>query len=322
VRELTANFPTFAAKMDAFIRFREAGCHTLLPVDQQAEWAFFTNGDDAGIQRVWAREHGLSRHASLGDILKAQIEEHRADVFYNLDATGWDADFIKSLPGCVRSVIAWHAAPFRNVSFLVYDLVVCNFPSILAAIAKQGCRTEYLFPAYDPKFAPFAARQDRPVDVVFVGGYSRHHRRRAEVLEAVAKLAGEYKIVYHLDRSRLCQVAESPIGRFLPLTRHRRPPAIRAISKATEPDDCVFTTHAGYHTLVDDRVVQNLGVHGSQRISHFRKCLSFHSYTVHASQRNVAVRLYGHRLVEFRRKRKIQLQYVRGMQLIASRAML
>jgi hypothetical protein len=41
IRELTGKFPTFAAKIDAFIRFREAGCHTLLPVDQQAEWAFF-----------------------------------------------------------------------------------------------------------------------------------------------------------------------------------------------------------------------------------------------------------------------------------------
>ena len=105
------------------------------------------------------------------------------------------------------------------------------FPSILAAIGEQGCRTEYFFPAYDPELAPFAARQDRPVDVLFVGGYSRHHARRAAVLEAVAQLAGEYNIVYHLDRSRLCRLAESPLGHFLPLARHRRPPAIRAITQ-------------------------------------------------------------------------------------------
>jgi glycosyltransferase involved in cell wall biosynthesis len=118
------------------------------------------------------------------------------------------------------------------VSFSVYDLVVNNFPSILAAIEKQGGRTAYFFPAYDPEFAPFAACQDRPVDVVFVGGYSRHHRRRAEILEAVADLAGEYNIVYHIDRSRLCQLAESPLGRFLPLASHRRPKAIREITQA------------------------------------------------------------------------------------------
>jgi hypothetical protein len=173
----------------------------------------------------------LNSRASLSYILKAQIEEHRTDVFYNVDATGWGADFIKSLPGCVKRVIAWHAAPFRDMSFSHYDLVVCNFPSILAMLKQQGCRTAYFFPAYDPELEPYAARQDRPIDVLFVGGYSRHHQRRAAVLEAVAELAGRYNIVYHLDRSRLCRLAESPVGRFLPLAKHRRPLAIREITQ-------------------------------------------------------------------------------------------
>ena len=237
IRELTKSRTksrsTFARKIDAFLNFRESAAHILLPVDQRAEWAFFTNGDDGDLQRVWAQEHGLVSRTPLDEILKAQIEDHRADVFYNLDATGWGTNFIKTLPGCVKAVIAWHAAPLRNVSFSDYDLVVCNFPSILAAIRKQGCRTEYFFPAYDPELTPYAARQARPIDVLFVGGYSRHHKRRAAVLEAVAQLACEYQIVYHLDRSRLCQLAESPLGHFLPLAQHRRPSAIREISRAS-----------------------------------------------------------------------------------------
>ena len=103
-----------------------------------------------------------------------------------------DAEFIRSLPGCVRSVIAWHAAPFRDVSFPVYDLVVNNFPSILAAIAKQGGRTAYFFPAYDPQFAPFAARQDRPVDVVFV--------------EAIHGITGEGRRYWRPSRSWLTNI--------------------------------------------------------------------------------------------------------------------
>jgi hypothetical protein len=109
--------------------------------------------------------------------------------------------------------------------------VVCNFPSILATLEGQGCRTAYFFPAYDPELGPFADRQNRPVDVLFVGGYTRHHRQRAAVLEAVAKLGDEYNIVYHLDRSRLCRLAESWLGQLLPLASHRRPSAIRAIAK-------------------------------------------------------------------------------------------
>lgn len=193
--------------------------------------AFFTNGDDAELQRVWAREQGLSSRVSLADILKAQIELHRADVFYNLDATGWPSDFVKNLPGCVKQVIGWHALPFQNVSFSGYDLLVCNFPSTLAGLKQQGYRTAYFFPGYDQELAPFAVRQDRPVDVLFVGGYSRHHKQRAAVLEAVAKMSGEYEIAFHLDRSRLCRLAESPMGRVLPLAKHRRPAAIRAVTQ-------------------------------------------------------------------------------------------
>jgi hypothetical protein len=212
------------------VQFREGGCHVLLPVDQQAEWAFFTNADDADLQRVWAREHGLSARASLEDIFLAQIEAHRADVFYNLDATGWAGDFVRKLPGCVKCVIGWHALPFQNVSFEGYDLMVCNFPSTLAGLRKLGYRAEYFFPAYDPAFTPYAARRDRPVDVLFVGGYSRRHTQRAMVLEAVAKMADTHKVVFHLDRSRLCRLAESPLGRLLPLAKHRRPEAIRQVT--------------------------------------------------------------------------------------------
>jgi hypothetical protein len=232
IRQLIEGRSTFASQIDAVIAFRESAVHMLLPVDQRADWAFFANGTDEILQRTWAREHGMNARASLSDILRAQIEEHRTEVFYNIDVTSWEADFAKRLPGCVKKKIAWHAAVLEGASFEGYDVVVCNFPSILAQIAGRGYRTAYFLPAYDPELTPFAARADRPVDVLFVGGYSRHHRRRAKVLEAVAELAdGEFEIAYHLDRSRLCRLAESPLGRLLPLSAHRRPPAIRAISQ-------------------------------------------------------------------------------------------
>jgi hypothetical protein len=230
-RELAKGSSTFAGQIEAFLQFRQNAAHLLLPVDQRAEWAFFTNGDDLEVQRMWASEHGLPSDVSLGDILKAQIEAHRADVFYNMDTAGWGNEFIEKLPGCVKYVIGWHASSFAGVSFAGYDRVVCNFPSILERLRQRGCRTDYFFPACDPELALLAGRRDRPIDVLFVGGYTRHHRHRAAILEAVAKLAGQFNIVYHLDRSRLCRLAESPLGYLMPLQSHRRPTAIRAIAK-------------------------------------------------------------------------------------------
>jgi len=232
LRGLDRNRGTFKETIGAFLDFRECAAHILEPVYARAEWAFYTNPGDEFVQRRWAKEQGMNPRAPLGAILKAQIEAHRTEVFYVLDATGLDRDFMTTLPGCVRKTIAWHAIPFKNIDLSVYDLVVCNFPSILAALKKLGCRTEYFSPAHDPELAPFAAHQDRPIDVLFVGGYSRHHERRAKVLEIVAALSGEYKIEYHLDRSRLCRIAESPLGRLLPLARHRRPAAVAAIAQS------------------------------------------------------------------------------------------
>jgi hypothetical protein len=104
LRELTRNCPTFAAKIDRFLAFRE---NALLPVDQRAEWAFFTIGDDEDVQRTWARENGLTARVSLADILRAQIEHHRSDVFYDVDATGWPGDFVRTLLRLASECTLW-----------------------------------------------------------------------------------------------------------------------------------------------------------------------------------------------------------------------
>jgi hypothetical protein len=210
---------------------RESAAHILSPIYEKKEWAFFTNGDDDLVQRIWAREHGISGRASLSDILKAQLEEHRSEVFYNLDITSFERGFAKSLPGCVKKTIAWHAAPLLNAPFTDYDLVICNFPSILRRMQQQGCRTDYFAPAHDPELGACSRREDRPIDVLFVGGYSRHHMRRAEVLETVATLYGQFEVAFHLDRSRLCRIAESPLGYLLPLAKYRRPAVIQKIAR-------------------------------------------------------------------------------------------
>jgi hypothetical protein len=138
--------------------------------------------------------------------------------------------FVRRLPGCVKHSIAWRAAPSPGADFAAYDRVVCNFPGILKSYTDRGWRAAYFAPAHDPEMDAYAANSERPVDVLFIGGYTRHHRRRAEVLEAVAALRERHHIVFHLDSSRMTRLAESPLGYLLPLGKHRRPRAIRSIS--------------------------------------------------------------------------------------------
>jgi len=230
LRRLTQGNKGFNAQVGAFLDDRFGACHFLKPVLDRDAKAFFTNGDDDQLQRQWARERGMRSDAQLTEILLAQIEEHETEVFYNLDPMRYQNDFVKKLPSCVKKSIAWRAAPSPKADFGAYDAVVCNFPSILESYRQLGWRAEFFSPAHDSEMDAYAANIDRPIDVLFVGGYSRHHRQRAVTLEAVSSLRERFNVAFCLDRSKLTRLAESPIGYFLPLTSHRRPSDIRAVS--------------------------------------------------------------------------------------------
>jgi hypothetical protein len=251
LRSLSASCNTFADHVRVFLDDRFAACHFLLPVLERDQAAFFTNGNDELVQRAWAAEHGLHRKATLTEILLAQIEEHRTDVLYNLDPVRYGNDFVARLPGCVKRSIAWRAAPSGRSDFSAYGRIVCNFPGILDAYRKAGWNAAYFAPAHDPMMDRYAENTVRPVDVMFIGGYSRHHRRRAELLEAVAGQLASHSVEMHLDRSRATRWAESPIGRLLPLGAHRRPSAIRHVSRPP-----VFGL-ALYETLSRAKIVIN-----------------------------------------------------------------
>ena len=225
-----AHLDTFAARRRAFLDDRYSAVHFLKPVLDGEEWAFFTNGDDEVLQRMWAREHGMARTRDLSTILLAQIEEHRTEVFYNFDPLRFPSNFVRRLPGTVKHAIAWRAAPPARADLAGYDLVVCNFASFIRQWRDRGWRAEYFFPSHDPVMDAYAARAERCIDVSFVGSYSRHHQRRAKVLTAVAQLSARYNVRFHLNTSRVTNIAEHPLASFLPIARFRRPRPIRELT--------------------------------------------------------------------------------------------
>ncbi len=251
LRRLSRGCKDFADHVRVFLNDRYGACHFLQPVLDADPRAFFTNGDDELVQRTWATEHGLRGDVPLASILLAQIEEHRSEVFYNLDPVRYGSDFVRRLPGCVKKSLAWRAAPSPRSDFGAYHRIVCNFPGILDAYRRAGWNAAYFAPGHDPVMDAYAAQSERPIDVLFVGGFSRHHRRRAALLQAVAGMRGDRSVVMHLDRSRSTRWAESPLGRLLPLGSHRRPREIAAVAR--EP---VFGVDL-YATLAQAKVVIN-----------------------------------------------------------------
>ena len=230
LNELSAKDSSFEARRLQVLNDRFGALHFLKPVLEGDLNTFFTNGDDAILQRAWARERNM-RQSDLPEILLAQIEDHRAEVFYNTDPTRYDSSFVRRLPGCVKKTICWRAAPSGNVDLTAYGMVVCNFPSILRDWRLKGCRAEYFFPAVDPEMDRYGDGE-RAIDILFVGGYSRHHSTRVKVLESIAALGHEWNVVYCLDASRMTKLAEGIPGLLFPqLRRLRRPTAIRRVTR-------------------------------------------------------------------------------------------
>jgi hypothetical protein len=216
----------FSVDLARFLETRFTALHILLPVYSGSPDAFYTNGDDENLQALWARENGLQSD-SLEQILLAQIEHHRTEVFYNLDPIRYGSSFVAKLPGCVKKSVCWRAAPSGDADLARYDLVVCNFPSILDGWRQKGCKAAYFFPAHDPAMDVYAASRRDDFDLIFIGGFSRHHVKRSQALNAAASVPG-VNARFYLEDSRLTRLAN-----FLPfvpgLGAYRHPQEIRAM---------------------------------------------------------------------------------------------
>jgi hypothetical protein len=250
LNELAPPALTFDERRRIFLNDRFGALHLLKPVLNNDAASFLACGNDDRMQRGWAQQNGIPAKSSLADILLAQIEHHRTEILYNLDPVRFPSSFVRRLPGCVRKTLCWRAAPSGQADLAAYGVVLGNFPSILDAWRRKGCRAEWFAPAIDPEMDAYG-HGERPIDVLFVGGYSRHHSARAKILEHVAGLADTVEIVYCLEASRLTKLAESFVGRLLPLRTHRRPAGLVKIARSP-----VFGRQL-YELIGESRIVLN-----------------------------------------------------------------
>src|SRR5260370_12626974 len=153
LNQLASGAHGFDERRRIFLADRFGALHFLKPVLEGDADAFFTNGDDEILQRLWARENGMPGKPSLESILLAPIESHRTECFYNLDPVRYPSSFVAKLPGCVKKTLCWRAAPSGNANLTGYGAVIGNFSSILDSLRSTGCPVELFFPALDPSMA-------------------------------------------------------------------------------------------------------------------------------------------------------------------------
>ena len=199
---------TYAGLLAALIDDRYGNAHVLLPILAGDESARLVIADAKPLQDAWCAERGVPRGASTVEIVLAQIEEHRSDVLYNISPLIFDSQFLKKLPGCVKRTVCWRAAPLAGADLSGYDLCVGNFRSMLDEWTRAGHRAAWFEPAHDPVASGYA-RNERDVDIAFVGSYSWLHGRRNVLLQRVAELAPRFKVRFHLSLGRSARMVDA-----------------------------------------------------------------------------------------------------------------
>jgi hypothetical protein len=192
---------SYAELRDRLLMDRFDGSHLLEPVQQHDPSARWAVRNDAVSQLKWARENGL-KSQDLDEILLSQIEEHRAEVLYASDISFWGRDFARRLPGGVKRRVCWHAAPLGNEDLSAFDLLLTSHPPYIGLWRNNGLNAAEFYPSHDPAMEPYASRDNRPIDVCFVGTYSGLHHRRNELVRAMASLSDRYSVVLALLHPR------------------------------------------------------------------------------------------------------------------------
>ena len=206
------------------------GPHMLEPAMKGGADGFLTSTADAAMQRAWAIENGLSPRTHPHDVLLAQIEQFKPDVLYT-HGSGYFPNHVRSaLKSRVKVAVSWKAPPDFSDSLIGFDLAVNNFPSSFARYEAMGVKMGWFSPSFDPAMEPECDQTERSIDVVFVGGYSRHHRNRARMLEQVAKLSERFSVRLALSFDKATRLANTPVGLLPPLSRFRAPSIVRQVA--------------------------------------------------------------------------------------------
>jgi hypothetical protein len=161
---------TYDSLLELLIRDRFYATHYLLPVMDRSQDGWLTFWDYERLQFLWAAENGL-KTTDLKQILLAQLESFKPDVFYNMSPLRFSKEELKELKEKYNSV-CWYASPETgDTDFSLFHRTLTNWPTFLD-IAKKENFTACLFqPSFDPQMEQVAKNEKRPIDLLFYGQY-------------------------------------------------------------------------------------------------------------------------------------------------------
>jgi hypothetical protein len=149
--------------------------HLLLPMYDSSEVnGFFTLWNYAPMQIAWAKENGSSE-TNIKEILFAQIEHYKPDVFYNLSPILFSSQEIDKI-NCKIIKLSWFAsAEVNGIDFSKYHARLTNLPSDFDINGKKGFKS-IPFQLSVPQIPQsYYLTSNSLFDVVFFGQYQQSY---------------------------------------------------------------------------------------------------------------------------------------------------
>jgi len=175
--------------------------------------------NDVNLQYKWAREvipgfsgtrflegypyfHRLINKAGfvpwkmqeLYKILKAQVDYYKPDILYIQDIKTINDRFLSEIKGKVKLIVGQIASVIpENKDLKVYDLILTSFPHFVGRFRSMGIQAEYLKIAFESSIWDRISGENlqKKYDCTFIGGLTRHHAKRAQIL---GRLGRELKV--------------------------------------------------------------------------------------------------------------------------------
>jgi spore maturation protein CgeB len=123
------------------------------------------------------------------NIFWEQIRKIKPDVVYMHDLSILNEKDLNQLKKVTRLVVGQIACPLpiNKKPLKKYDLIVSSFPHYVNMFKKMGIQSEYLRWCFEKSIAKEVKPKNKIYDVVFVGGFSLHHRKGNKIFESLAR---------------------------------------------------------------------------------------------------------------------------------------
>lgn len=161
--------------------------------------------NDGQLQAKWAKENGFGVFAlpplmSNGinflfgrdwrfAVLLKQVQAARPDVLFIHEQSILTDAMVKELKRHVRLTVCQTASPLlARRSYASIDLFLTSFPHFVEIFRAKGINAEYVKLGFDARILKEISMDDPKEILTFVGGVSRYHPERIQMLENVSFL--------------------------------------------------------------------------------------------------------------------------------------